>query len=235
MSTYNAFIISTKLTTMRFIFVFIALCMAFGVNAQEDSLIRKRSVRIVDFNHPKNYKVKYLPWIMLSGINIIWAYKDEDYGAKLTKEELFDIIDYDTLEYSTCYTQEYFDSIAEKRIRGEVVIDTCIEKLSKFANVAKVKLIIEDVYNQQGVLQNQVYNCDQLNDHYDYLKPPKIKFIVFLNAKGEGIAYFDYHVVSNNILIFNPQCWYVEKNKKLINYFELLEQEDYYYEEVEGN
>ena len=51
-------------------------------------------------------------------MDIIWAYAPS--GKKLSKEEIFKAIHYDTLKYGgNCYTQVYLDSIVEDYCSGK--------------------------------------------------------------------------------------------------------------------
>ena len=222
---------------MRIFFIFLALFVAFGANAQEDSLTRKRSVRIVDFNHPKNHKIKNLPWTMLNSAwhHVIWAYKEDHYKESFRGIELLNTIGFDTTSYTCNYSDDGSDSI-DFSFEGTLKYldsDTCFKKLLNFQPVAKVKFILEEVYNQEGILQNRVYTSESINNDYRYKEPPIIKFIIFMDEKGNNIAYFDYVVVGVNVMVDNPRCWHIDKkNKKYTQYFDLLEQGKYHYEEV---
>lgn len=99
-----------------------------------------------------------------------------------------------------------------------------------------MKFTIEKIYNQQGELLNRTYSADTYWQEYHQLYPTMIKWVSFIDETGKEFAFFYYEDVCRNVMADNPNCWYIDKkNRKITQYFDLLEQEQYHYEEVKSN
>ncbi|MGB0524074.1 MAG: hypothetical protein ACPGJS_13990 [Flammeovirgaceae bacterium] len=203
---------------MRYLFIILILFIASVADAQVDSLTRKRAVRIVDFNHPKNKNIQDLPQIIFNAtaVSVLKAIEPSNYLSRVSTEDFLErlqLTGFDPDNHSRSYFKKF------KKMN-----------LEKYQEIHKAKLVIEEVYDQDGKKITKEYSHDTIND-YQYKHPPKIKTVVFLDKEGKELIAFYYIEIAVNVMFSNPECEYKEKGK-VKYYVDVFEKERYHYTEV---